>query len=106
MSWDSEYHGSVRITGLGSGLQRRWCETDPQMFVQVTDNAFQYATSHPNAPDNPTPVYSATMAKNGTFNSQIVSGTMTARATGTSMSGTIEGSVCSMLSRWTNREPE
>jgi hypothetical protein len=65
------------------------------MFVHVTDKAFQYAMSHPHAPDNPTPVYSATIAPNGTFNSQIFSGTTTSRATGTSMSGTIEGSVCS-----------
>jgi hypothetical protein len=94
VSWDGTYRGSVQITGLGSGIQKSWCETDPQMVVQVTGNAFSYAMPHPNAPDNPTPVYSATIAPDGAFSSQIGTGLMSGRVIGTRMSGTINGSVC------------
>jgi hypothetical protein len=93
-SWDGTYRGTIEITGLGSGIQRSWCETVPQIVVQVANNAFRYEMPHPNAPDNPTPVYVATIAPEGTFTSQIGSGTMTGRVTGLRMSGNISGSVC------------
>jgi hypothetical protein len=47
VSWDGSYRGTVQITGLGSGIQRQWCETDPQMAVLVTANRFNYAMPHP-----------------------------------------------------------
>jgi len=93
-SWDGTYRGTIEITGLGSGMQRSWCETEPRMVVQVTNNTFRYEMPHPNAPDNPTPIYVATIAPDGTFKGQIGSGTMTGRVTGPHMSGTIDGSVC------------
>ena len=94
VSWDGTYRGSIQITGLGSGVQRLWCETNPEIVVHVANNAFRYEMPHPNAPDNPTPVYAATIAPDGTFNGQIGSGTMSGRVTGTHMSGHIDGSVC------------
>ncbi len=93
-SWDGTYRGSVQITGLGSGVKQQWCETDPQIIFQVTHNAFSYAMPHPNAPNNPTPVYSATIASDGSFRSSLSSGTMTGRVTGTHIAGKIDGSVC------------
>jgi hypothetical protein len=93
-SWDGTYRGSVQITGLGSGVQQQWCETDPQIVFEVTHNAFSYAMPHPNAPNNPTPVYSATIAADGSFRSSLSSGTMTGRVTGTRIAGQIDGSVC------------
>jgi hypothetical protein len=94
VSWDGTYRGAVQITGLGSGVQQQWCETDPQIVFQVTNNAFSYAMPHPNAPNNPTPVYSATIASDGSFRSSLPSGTMTGRVTGTHIAGKIDGSVC------------
>ena len=94
VSWDGIYRGSVQITGIGSGTLRSWCETDPQIVFQVSNNAFSYAQPHPNAPNNPTPVYAATIAPDGTFNTTLASGTMRGRVTGTHMSGEIDGSVC------------
>jgi len=94
VSWDGTYRGSVQITGIGSGTLRSWCETDPQIVFQVSHNAFSYAQPHPNAPNNPTPVYAATIAPDGTFNTTLASGTMRGRVTGTHMSGEIDGSVC------------
>ena len=94
VSWDGTYRGTIQITGVGSGVQRPWCQTDPQMVVQVTNNAFRYAMPHPNAPDNPTPVYAATIGPDGIFKSQIGSGTMSGRVDGTRITGAIDGSVC------------
>ena len=94
VSWNGTYRGTMRITGIGSGVQRRWCETDPQMIVQVAGNSFTYAMTHPNVPDNPTPVYSTTIAPDGVFQSQLGSGVMNGKVVGSHMSGTIDGSAC------------
>jgi hypothetical protein len=94
VSWDGAYRGTVQITGLGSGIQRQWCETDPQMVVQVTDNKFGYAMPHPNTPGNPTMVYSAAIGPDGSFRSEIGAGVMTGRVTGVHMTGLIDGSAC------------
>ncbi len=94
VSWDGTYRGTIQVTGTGSGVQVRWCETDPRMVVQVTGNSFSYSMPHPNAPDNPTPVYSATIAPNGIFRAERISGVMHGQVAGTHMSGTVDGSVC------------
>ena len=94
VSWDGAYRGTVEITGLGSGIQRQWCETDAQIAVQVTGNKFGYAMAHPNTPGNPTMMYSAAIAPDGSFRSDIGSGVMTGRVAGTHMSGMIDGSAC------------
>jgi len=94
VSWDGTYRGTIQITGVGSGAQRDWCETDLQMVVQVTANSFTYALPHPNVLHNPTPIYSATIASSGTFQSRIGSGVMTGQVAGSHMSGTIDGSLC------------
>jgi hypothetical protein len=64
------------------------------MVVQVAANKFSYAMPHPNSPDNPTPVYSARIASNGSFRSDIGTGVMTGQVDGTHMTGLIDGSVC------------
>jgi hypothetical protein len=94
MSWDGMYRGSIQVTGLGSGIEASWCETDPQMLVRVSSAAFSYAMPHPNAPGNPTPVYSGNVASDGTFTANLGSGTMAGRITGDRMEGKIDGSVC------------
>jgi hypothetical protein len=94
VSWDGAYRGTVQITGLGSGIQRQWCETEPQMAVQVAGNSFSYAMPHPNTPGTPTMVYSAAIAPDGSFRSDIGTGVMTGRVTGTQMTGLIDGSAC------------
>jgi hypothetical protein len=94
VSWDGTYHGTVRTTALGSGMTSTWCETEPEMVVQVKNNSFAYAMPHPNAPDNRTPVYSASIAPDGTFKGTIGSGEMRGRVVGSNMSGTVNGSLC------------
>ena len=64
------------------------------MTVQVAAGTFSYAMPHPNAPENPTPVYAATIAPDGSFRSVIPSGVMTGRVAANRMTGMIDGSVC------------
>jgi hypothetical protein len=63
-------------------------------MLQVTNYAFSYAMPHPHAPDNPTQVYRATIASDGTFSATLHSGEMNGRIVGGHMSGTINGSLC------------
>ena len=94
VSWDGTYRGAVQITGLGSGTDRRWCETDPEIVIEVKQNRFSYAMPHPNVPGDFTPVYAATIASDGTFISQIGTGSIHGQVNGSHMSGTIDGSAC------------
>jgi hypothetical protein len=70
------YRGVVQITAFGSGIRRQWCESDPAMVVQVTGNAPTCPMPHANAPDNPTAVYSDSIARDGVFNIQLIRGVM------------------------------
>lgn len=64
------------------------------MTVQVAAGTFSYSMPHPNAPANPTPVYSATISPDGSFRSDIGTGVMTGRIAGSQITGSIDGSVC------------
>jgi hypothetical protein len=64
------------------------------MAVQVAANKFSYTMPHPNTPGNPTMVYSAAIAPDGSFRSDIGTGVMTGRVSGTQMTGSIDGSAC------------
>ena len=86
--------GHRAYAGLGSRVQHQWCETDPQIVFLVTDSALSYAMPHPNAPNNPTPVYSAMIAPDGSFRVGLTTGTTTSRVTGKHISSKIDGSVC------------
>ncbi len=103
VSYDGTYQGTVMLTGVGAGVPREGCATDPRIALQVKNNAFTYVQGHPNsnvtAPGMPTvsatATYTVAVAPNGSFSGQSdVSGTMTGMISGTHMSGTIEGIVC------------
>ena len=80
VSWEGNYRGTV--------------ETDPQIAFWVTNNAFSQVLPHPNAPNNPTPVYSVMIAPDGSFRVCLTTGTTGGRVTGTHVSSKIDGSVC------------
>jgi hypothetical protein len=93
-SWDGTYTGNVEITGLGSRVQRRWCDTNPQIVLHVINDTFSYSMPHPNAPKNPSPVYEVKIAPDGTFSNNSGTGTMSGKIVVNRMSGTINGSLC------------
>ncbi len=103
VSYDGTYIGTVTLTGVGAGVPRQGCITNPQVTLQVKNNAFTYVQTHPNsnvtAPGmqtvSATTAYSVAVAQNGSFSGQSdVAGTMTGSIAGTHMTGMIEGIVC------------
>ena len=95
-SFDGLYSGSIRIRNVSSSSPRDWCETTPTMRIEVRNNGFNYAMSHPNVMGNPSPVYSAYIYPDGSIRSVpgIVAGIVTGQATGNRMEGAISGLGC------------
>ncbi len=62
--------------------------------LSVVNGQFSYAVPHPNVPGNPTPVYPATLAEDGSFTGQIVAGTIAGHIQGSRIEGSIDGSAC------------
>jgi hypothetical protein len=100
-SFDGRYQGSVQVTGVGSGGDRRWCETNRQLSLQVTNHSFTYIQPHPNAPqiasvDARTATYTGTISSEGSITgTSDVNGTIEGRLTGSHMTGTMGGYGCS-----------
>ena len=105
VSFDGNYHGSVALAGVASGIDRQMCAVDPHLSLLVTNNSFTYTQPHPNiAGTSPgitaqatTPIYTATIAPDGSFSGQsngVEGGTIQGIVSGTHMSGTINGLLC------------
>jgi hypothetical protein len=103
VSYDGTYVGTVTLTGVGAGVPREGCVTNPGLTLQVKNNAFTYVQTHPNsnvtapgmATVSATTTYTVAVAPNGSFTGQSeVAGTMSGTISGTHMSGMIEGIVC------------
>jgi hypothetical protein len=104
VSFDGHYEGSVQVTGVASGSDIRECAIDSRLSVQVTNDTFIYAQSHPNivntAPDltarTTTATYNATISADGSIkgDSGNLNGNIEGRVSGTHMAGSINGLVC------------
>ena len=71
MPWDGTYRGNMQVSGTGSGVDGRWCETVPGWWSRdVTGKSCSYALPHSSAPDNPIPIL---LDHRGIFRSQIQS---------------------------------
>lgn len=100
VSFDGRYEGSIQISGVSSNVAQQQCATNQRLSLQVTNNAFTYHQTHTNVANlapglNPT--YTANIAPNGliTGNSGDMGGTIQGTVSGTHMSGTITGLLCS-----------
>lgn len=94
-SFDGAYQSTIRITDTAGEVKgNNWCDTPGQPVITVSNGQFSYAVPHPNAPGNPTPTFQATLAQDGSFSGQVVSGTMSGRVSGTHMAGSIDGQGC------------
>jgi hypothetical protein len=96
-AFDGIYRGTIRSTSAAVAAQGSWCDTPGQPAITVVNGQFTYTTPHPEVPGNPTPDYEATMASDGSFYGQDISGTISGRVSGTHMEGKIEGEVCGRL---------
>jgi hypothetical protein len=99
-SSDGRYQGSVQVTGVDSGGDISWCETDRKLSWQVTNHMFTYVQPHPNAPhpasvDTRTTAYSGAISSDGSIRgTSNYSGAIEGRLTGSHMTGSINGAGC------------
>ena len=103
-NFDGRYTGSIQVSGAASGADPQQCATDPRLSVQVTNNAFSYVQSHPNAantalgftPEAVSATYTATIDPDGSVSgdSGDLNGVIVGRVSGTHMTGTISGLLC------------
>jgi hypothetical protein len=99
VSYDGHYGRTVQVTGVLSGGDTRWCETDRRLSLQVSNNKFSYTQPHPNVPvamaDRATVVYTASVAPDGAITgTSSANGSIEGRVSGSHMSGTMEGPGC------------
>jgi len=93
------FDGSYRSTLLSNtpaqaGQVFSWCQSPGQAVITVDKGVFTYAVSHPNVPGNPTPVFQATVAPDGSFAGQAISGSVTGQITGPRLEGKLDGMGC------------
>jgi hypothetical protein len=98
-SYDGRYEGSVQVTGVMSGGDLRWCETDRRLSLQVSNNTFSYTQAHPNVPkamiDRATVIYTASINPDGAITgTSSTYGSLEGRVSGSHMSGTMKGPGC------------
>lgn len=94
-AFDGSYRSTIRSTGsFGASQANSWCDLPGQPIITVANGQFSYAVPHPNVPGNPTPTFPATMAPDGSFFGQVVSGTISGQVRGTHIEGKIDGSAC------------
>lgn len=104
-SFDGRYEGSVQVAGAAVGVNIASCATDPHLTLQVVDNTFTYVQPHPDVagtapsltPEATTATYSASIAADGSISGTSGRSNATIRGgiSGTHMSGTIKGILCS-----------
>ncbi len=93
------FDGSFRtpihsVSSFGAAQTTAWCESPGQPTITVAEGRFTYGVPHPNVPGNATPIYPATMAEDGSFHGEIVSGTISGQIRGNHIEGRIDGSAC------------
>jgi hypothetical protein len=93
--FDGSYRSTIRVTGgAAAGQGQNWCQTPAQSVITVANGEFSYPLAHPNAPGQPTPIFRATMAADGSFTGQGVGGAVSGRVTGSHIEGRIDGQGC------------
>ncbi|HEX4171525.1 MAG TPA: hypothetical protein VHY82_03510 [Acetobacteraceae bacterium] len=94
-AFDGSYRTTIRLAGgSAAGQGQNWCQTPGQSVLTVTQGEFSYPVAHPNAPGQPTTVFQATMASDGSFAGQGVGGSVSGHVSGSHIEGRIDGQGC------------
>jgi hypothetical protein len=95
MAFDGSYRNTVSVTGSAAVAEgTSWCKTPGQPVITVANGQFSYAVPHPNMPGNPTPIFQAALAQDGSFIGKSNSGTISGRVRGSYIEGSIDGAGC------------
>ena len=94
-AFDGSYHDTIRVTGsFGTAQGTSWCDSPGQPVITVAKGQFTYAVPHPNIGGTPTPVFEASMAPDGSFYGQVITGSIAGHVSGSHIEGRIDGSAC------------
>lgn len=94
-AFDGSYRNTIRVAGaFGQAQTTAWCDTPGQPVVTVANGRLNYSVPHPNVPGEPVTVFTATLAKDGSFSGDQILGMMTGEVQGNRIIGRIDGSAC------------
>lgn len=94
-AFDGSYRSAIHVTYVSEAAKTgSLCDTPGQPIIAIANGQFSYALQHPNAPGNPTPMFQATMAADGSFVGQGNNGTISGQVHGTHLDGSIDGYEC------------
>jgi hypothetical protein len=93
-SFDGSYRSTIKTTHPFVGQVNTWCDTPGQPIITVRDGQFAYTLPHPNVSVNLDLTFAATIAQDGSFYGENVTGSISGRVDGTHMEGKIDGSGC------------
>ena len=95
-SFDGTYRNAIHlVSSFGASKDyTSWCTSPGQPVITIAGGQFSYTVPHPNVPDEPAPVFPATIAEDGSFYGQLVVGSITGRVDSDRIEGRIDGSAC------------
>ena len=94
-TFDGMYRATIVITQVAPMADRAWCESNHSVLLQVKDGHFSFSQPHAGYPGKPTETYQASIVTDGTVTGDSPAGsTISARATGTAINGTLYGMAC------------
>jgi hypothetical protein len=93
-SFDGSYRSTIHAAHLSSVQLDAWCDTPGQPIITVENGQFTYTVPHPNVSITLTTAFPATIAQDGSFYGEIITGSISGRIDGAHMEGKIDGSAC------------
>ena len=93
-SFDGSYRSTIQNSHPFAGQMVTWCDTPGQPIITVENGQFTYTLPHPNVSVNLDLAFPATIAQDGSFYGEIVTGSISGRIDGAHMAGKIDGSAC------------
>ena|SRR5579883_2120320 len=94
-AYDGSYRNTLQVQGsFGSTYISAWCLTPGQPVITVHNGEVVYAVPHPGIIGNPTAVYSAVVAADGSFYGALIPGIMSGQVQGNRILGKIDGAAC------------
>jgi len=94
-AFDGSYRNTLRaVNSFGSAQILPWCETPGQPVITVAKGQLTYTVPHPSILGNPSPMFVATVAPDGTFYGEVIAGIVSGQIQGSQIQGKIDGSAC------------
>ncbi len=94
-AFDGSYRNTIAVIATTrNGADAPACQTPGQPIITVASGRFTYAVPHPMIRGNPTPIFQATVAQDGSFAGQVNDGSLQGHIQGNHLEGDIAGLAC------------